>query len=100
MVEILTSSAFAWYGQAALSLLVLLLLTIAVAATPATIGRAWRRVLYGFVIEHAVIAYGSWEARQADVAVELRVFLLILTLIGLLISLAVLLVEEHRLTLT
>lgn len=97
MPEILMDPQVAWYGQAALSLLVLLLLSMAVR-------RAWhviappgvRRILVVAVAEHAVIAYGSWEARRVDV--ELRVFLLTMTLAALLVATGLFLLEEVRTT--
>jgi hypothetical protein len=94
--DALLSSPVVWYGQAALAFVALFLLTVAIAVEWPAIATAWRRVLIIGVVEHAVIAYGSWEARRSDVAVELRVFLLMLTLIGLVIALLILLVDHRR----
>jgi len=94
--DALLSSPLVWYGQAVLAFFVLFLLTVAIAVEWPAIAPAWRRVLLIGVVEHAVIAYGSWEAKGSDVAVELRVFLLTLTLIGLVIALLILLVDHSR----
>lgn len=88
--------SLAWYGQALLALLVLLLIAIATARTWDQLHPGWRRVLVLGVVEHAVIAYGAWEARHLDVPVELRVFLMTLTLVGLAIALVILLLEDRR----
>lgn len=89
----LVAPSIVWYGQATLSLIVLFLLAVAVRLEWDRISRGWRRVLILGVIEHAVIAYGSVEARHSDVPVELRVFLLTLTLTGLVIALLILLID-------
>lgn len=88
--------ALVWYGQAALSLGVLFLLAVALRLEWDRISHGWRRVLALGVVEHGVIAYGSVEARHSNVPVELRVFLLTLTLTGLLIALLILLVDVRR----
>lgn len=71
------------------SLTVVFLLTAATVRNFYDLGQAWRQVLIALTLEHAVLAYGSWEAWSMRAPTELRVVLFTLSLVGLIAALTV-----------
>lgn len=98
-LDLLTATDLPWYALAFLSLVALLLLTIAVARAWAELALEWRRVLVIGILEHGVIAYAALEATGREAPLELGVLILALTLIGLVTALALLVVDQIRDTL-
>lgn len=71
-----------------LSLLVCFLLAGAIGSEWALLRWPWKFVLVMSAFEHAVLAYANFEAKSAAVDVQLRLYLLAITLAGVAAALA------------
>jgi hypothetical protein len=89
------SDSLAWFTTAAVAVVALFLLSSAIVVEWDRISWPWRRVLLAVCVEQAAITYGAVEAERYDVEPAARVLLLTLSIV-VLVGTLLLLVVEHE----